>query len=77
MNVKQNNIYVMTLNYTDYKNCDTTFADRFCDYKNLFNARLEGSFGSVYSSLVECSTAFTLNSYQAFGAVCCIHLQEF
>jgi len=22
------------------KNCDTTFTDIFCDYKNLFNARL-------------------------------------
>jgi hypothetical protein len=67
----------MTLNYTVYKNCDTTFADRFCDYKNLFNASREGSSGNVYSSPVECSTTFTVNSYKAFGAMWCIHLQEF
>jgi len=41
MNIKPNNVYAMTLNYREYnKNCDTTFSDRFCDYKNLFNARL-------------------------------------
>ena len=34
-------------------------------------------FKEMYSGLVECSTAFTVNSYQAFGAVWCIHLQEF
>jgi len=27
MNIKPNNIYVVTPNHTDYKNCDTTFAD--------------------------------------------------